>query len=160
MYSSYSFSTSALDGVSGQRHTPAALYPRGKGPPGTHCREGCVGPRAGLDTEARGKILCLYRRSNLDRPVVQPVGRHYTAWATRLTLYQRVIFMCSSYHTCLILFTSWVRLVLQGHRSLVFRSHSRIMPIIRLFLSVTDWDFWPVPIQNYFFEIMNHFHIW
>jgi hypothetical protein len=25
MYSSYSFSTSALDGVSGQRHTPAAL---------------------------------------------------------------------------------------------------------------------------------------
>jgi hypothetical protein len=32
-YSSYSFSTSALDGVSGQRHAPAALYPRGKDPP-------------------------------------------------------------------------------------------------------------------------------
>jgi len=28
----------------------------GKGPPGTHCIEGWVGPRAGLDTEAR-KIL-------------------------------------------------------------------------------------------------------
>jgi hypothetical protein len=27
-YSSYSFLTSALDVVSGQRHTPAALYPR------------------------------------------------------------------------------------------------------------------------------------
>jgi hypothetical protein len=27
-YSSYSFTTSALDGVSGQRHAPAALYPR------------------------------------------------------------------------------------------------------------------------------------
>jgi hypothetical protein len=27
-YSSYSFVTSALDGVSGQRHGPAALYPR------------------------------------------------------------------------------------------------------------------------------------
>jgi hypothetical protein len=27
-YSSYSFLTSALDGVSGQRHGPAALYPR------------------------------------------------------------------------------------------------------------------------------------
>jgi hypothetical protein len=32
-YSSYSFSTSALDGVSGQRHAPAALLPPGKGPP-------------------------------------------------------------------------------------------------------------------------------
>jgi hypothetical protein len=28
MYSSNSFSTSALDGVSGQGHAPAALYPR------------------------------------------------------------------------------------------------------------------------------------
>jgi hypothetical protein len=32
-YSSYSFTTSALDGVSGQHHDPAALYPPGKGPP-------------------------------------------------------------------------------------------------------------------------------
>jgi hypothetical protein len=40
-----------------------------------------VGPRAGLDTEARGKILCPRRGSNPDRPVVQPVVRHYTAWA-------------------------------------------------------------------------------
>jgi hypothetical protein len=31
-YSSYSFLTSELDGVSGQRHAPAALYPRGKDP--------------------------------------------------------------------------------------------------------------------------------
>jgi hypothetical protein len=38
-----------------------------------------VGPRAGLDTEARGKILCPRRGSNPDRPVVQPVVRHYTA---------------------------------------------------------------------------------
>jgi hypothetical protein len=44
-------------GVSGQRHASAALYPRGKDPPGTHCTGGWVGPRAGLDTEARGKIL-------------------------------------------------------------------------------------------------------
>jgi hypothetical protein len=39
-----------------------------------------VGPRAGLDTEDRGKILCPRRGSNPDRPVVQPVARHYTAW--------------------------------------------------------------------------------
>jgi hypothetical protein len=30
-YSSYSFTTSALDGVSGQLHAPAALLPPGKG---------------------------------------------------------------------------------------------------------------------------------
>jgi hypothetical protein len=62
-YSSYSFSTSALDGgVSGQRHAPAALLPPGKGPPvpiGTHWTGGWVGPRAGLDTEATGKIFAL-----------------------------------------------------------------------------------------------------
>jgi hypothetical protein len=67
-------------GVSGQRDAPAALYPRGKDP-GTHCTGDWVGPRAGLDTEDRGKILCPCRGSNPDRPVVLPVVRHYTAWA-------------------------------------------------------------------------------
>jgi hypothetical protein len=33
-----------------------------------------VGPRAGLDTKVRGKILCLCRGSNLDRPVFQSVA--------------------------------------------------------------------------------------
>jgi hypothetical protein len=37
-YSSYSFSTSALDGVSGQCHVPAALYPRGDDPWYPLCR--------------------------------------------------------------------------------------------------------------------------
>jgi hypothetical protein len=35
---------------------------------------------AGLDID-RGKILCPCRGSNPDRPVVQRVVRHYTAWA-------------------------------------------------------------------------------
>ena len=39
--------TAALEGVSGQQHAPAALYPRER--PGTHCTGGWVGPRAGLD---------------------------------------------------------------------------------------------------------------
>jgi hypothetical protein len=43
-------------GVSGQRQAPAALYPRRRKDPGTHCTGGWVGPRAGLDTEARGEI--------------------------------------------------------------------------------------------------------
>ena len=45
---SYTLSlTSALDGVSGQRHAPAALPPGKR--PGTHCIGGWVGPRSGLD---------------------------------------------------------------------------------------------------------------
>jgi hypothetical protein len=46
---------------------------------GTHCTGGWVDLRAGLDTEARGKSFA----SAGDRtPVVQPVVRHYTDWAT------------------------------------------------------------------------------
>jgi len=39
--------TVALEGVSGQQHTLAALYPQER--PGTHFTEGWVGPRAVLD---------------------------------------------------------------------------------------------------------------
>jgi hypothetical protein len=74
-YSSYSFSTSALDGGEW-----SASRPWGR-TPGTHWTGGWVGPRAGLDTEAAGKILCPRRESNPDRPVVQPVVRNCTAWA-------------------------------------------------------------------------------
>jgi hypothetical protein len=66
--SSNSFLTTALDGVSVKRHTLAALYPR-ETTPGTHCIGGWVGLRAGLDTEARGIILCLCRGSNPGRLV-------------------------------------------------------------------------------------------
>jgi hypothetical protein len=76
-YSSYSFTTSTLQGVSGQRHTPAALYPRGKDPRYPLYRR-LVGPRAGLDTEVTGKILCPCRGSNVDLPLFISVARHYT----------------------------------------------------------------------------------
>jgi hypothetical protein len=55
-YSFYSFLTSALDGVNGQHHAPAVLYLKGKDP-GTHWIGSWVGLRAGVDTEARGKII-------------------------------------------------------------------------------------------------------
>jgi hypothetical protein len=45
-------------GLSGQHHAPAALYPR-KRIPVTHWIGGWVCFRAGLDTEARGKLFCL-----------------------------------------------------------------------------------------------------
>jgi hypothetical protein len=54
-------------GVSGKRHAPAVLYPRGKDP-GTHWIGGWVDPRAGLDAGARRKIFCPYQGSNPDRP--------------------------------------------------------------------------------------------
>jgi hypothetical protein len=57
-YSSYSFTTSALDGGEWSASRLGRALPPGKGPPGTHCTGGWVGPRAGLDTEVRGKILC------------------------------------------------------------------------------------------------------
>jgi hypothetical protein len=61
--------------------TPRQRFSPGERTPGSHCTGGWVGPRAGLDTEARGKILCPCRGSNPDRPVVQPVVRHYADWA-------------------------------------------------------------------------------
>jgi hypothetical protein len=54
--------------VSGQRHGPAALYPRGK----DHryqWRGGWMSTRAGLGAQARRKILFYYRGSNPGRPV-------------------------------------------------------------------------------------------
>jgi hypothetical protein len=66
--------------VSGQSHAPTALCP-GKRTPGTHCTAGWVGPRAGLDTEVRGKILSPLPGIEPRSPG-RPVVRHYTDWAT------------------------------------------------------------------------------
>jgi hypothetical protein len=71
-YSFYSFLTSALNGVSGQYRALAMLYLRGNDPRYPLDRR-LGGPRAGLDTEARGKILCLFWGSNTDHPVIQSV---------------------------------------------------------------------------------------
>jgi hypothetical protein len=56
MYSSYSFTPPALDGGEWSASLLGRALPPGKGPPGTHCTGGWVGPRDGLDTEARGKV--------------------------------------------------------------------------------------------------------
>jgi hypothetical protein len=78
-YSSYSFSPSALDGGEWSASRPRPRFTPGERNPGTHCTGGWVGPRTGRGTEVRGKILCPRQGSNPDRPVVQPVVRHYTA---------------------------------------------------------------------------------
>jgi hypothetical protein len=72
--SSYSFLTLALDGVSGQHHTPGERTPSTN-----YWIAGWVGPRVGLglDTEAGGKIICLYRGSNPNCPVIPVVRQLY-----------------------------------------------------------------------------------
>jgi hypothetical protein len=63
--------------------TPRPRFTPGERTPGTHWIAGWVGVRAGLDTDARGKkYFRLCRGSNLDRPLVQPVARHFADWAT------------------------------------------------------------------------------
>jgi hypothetical protein len=49
--------------------TPRPRSTPGERAPGTHCIGGWVGPRAGLDAEVRGKVLCLCRGSNPCHPV-------------------------------------------------------------------------------------------
>jgi hypothetical protein len=75
-------------GVSGQRHSPPRFTP-GERTPGTHWEGGWEGPRAGLDTEATGKIIFICPGSNLDHPVVQSVARHYTNWASPAPQYKK-----------------------------------------------------------------------
>jgi hypothetical protein len=66
-------------GVSGQHHAPAALYPRGKDPPVP------IEYKAGWAPEPVWTQV-LEDKSSAPVgdwiPVVQPVVRHYTAWAT------------------------------------------------------------------------------
>jgi hypothetical protein len=54
--------------VNGQLHAPAAICPRERAPDSLWIGD-CLSLRAGLDTETRGKILCLCRWSNPGRPV-------------------------------------------------------------------------------------------
>jgi hypothetical protein len=56
--------------VRGQRHAPAALYPRER--PGTHCTGGWVGPRAGLDRCGKSPP------PGFDPRTAQPVASRYT----------------------------------------------------------------------------------
>jgi hypothetical protein len=71
-------------GASGQHHAPAALY-SGERPPVLIFQEAgwATVPVWTQRLEEKSFRLCL--RSNILRLVVQPVARHYTDWATRLT---------------------------------------------------------------------------
>jgi hypothetical protein len=97
-YSSYSFTTSALEGAIGQRHAPAALYP-GRKDSGTHCTGSWVGLRPGLNTEVKRKIL-------LPLPGIDPrsTGRPVRSQVTILTELTRLPTICIA---CLYLWVSY-----------------------------------------------------
>jgi hypothetical protein len=75
-YSSYSFTTSALDAGEWSKSRPGCALPLGKLPPFPLYRR--LGGLHSLDTEVREKIVCPCRGPNLNRPVVQFAARHYT----------------------------------------------------------------------------------
>jgi hypothetical protein len=68
-------------GMSDQRHAPAAFLSRGKDPD-THWTRSWVGPREGLDTDVRRKILLPLPEIEPRSPGRQSVVRHYTDLAT------------------------------------------------------------------------------
>jgi len=57
--------------VRGQRHAPAALYPRER--PGTHCTGGWVGPGSGLYSCGKSRPP-----PGFDPQIVQPLASRYT----------------------------------------------------------------------------------
>jgi hypothetical protein len=84
-YRSYSFTTSALDGDEWSASLPGHALTPGKGPPVPIVQEAGWAPEPVWTQRLQEKSYRLCRWSNLDLPVVRPVARHYTDWATRLT---------------------------------------------------------------------------
>jgi hypothetical protein len=78
VYSSYSFTTSVVDGGEWSASRPDRALPPGKGPPVPIVQEAGWVPESVWTQRLEEKISCLCRGSNLDRPVVQSAASHYT----------------------------------------------------------------------------------
>jgi hypothetical protein len=65
-------------GASGQRHAPAALFPPGRGPPVPIVQEAGWAPESFWTQRLEEKS---FSPAGDRTPIVQPVVRHYTAWA-------------------------------------------------------------------------------
>jgi hypothetical protein len=79
-HSSYSFSTSALDGGEWWASRPGRALALRKGPPVPIVQEAGWASEPVWTQKLQEKLFCLCRGSNLDRPVVQSVAN--THWAT------------------------------------------------------------------------------
>jgi hypothetical protein len=77
-YSSYSFSTLALDGGEWSALRPGRALPPGKGPPVPIVQWAVRAPEPVWTRRLQEKSFRLCREWNLDRPDIQPVARHYT----------------------------------------------------------------------------------
>jgi hypothetical protein len=83
-YISYSFTTSALDGDEWSASRPGRALPPGKGPPVPIVQEAGWDPETVWTQRLEEKSFAPAE----DRtPIVQPVVRHYTAWANPAPLY-------------------------------------------------------------------------
>jgi hypothetical protein len=78
-YSSYSFTTSALEGGEWSQSRPSRDLLPGKGSPVPIAQEAGWATEPVWTQRLKEKFFRLCRGSNLDRAVVQPVVRHYTA---------------------------------------------------------------------------------
>jgi hypothetical protein len=86
-YSFYPFFTSALDGMIGQRHTSAALYPQ-KWTQYTHC----IGSWVASEQVWTQRLEDKYFASAGDRTsVAQSLARQYSDWATPAPVFGRDI---------------------------------------------------------------------
>jgi hypothetical protein len=85
-YSSYSFLTSALDGGEWSASRPGHTLAPGKGPPVPTVQEAEWAPEPVWTQRLEEQSSCLCRGSNLGHRVVQPIARHYTDWASQLTM--------------------------------------------------------------------------
>jgi hypothetical protein len=82
MYSSYSFTTSALEGGEWSASRPGHALAPGKGTTVPIVQEAGWAPEPVWTERLEEKSFRLCRESKLVRPVVQPVARHYIDWAT------------------------------------------------------------------------------
>jgi hypothetical protein len=106
-----------LDGGEWSVSRPGSAFTPRERTPGTHWTGGWVGPRAGLDTEARGKILCPRRGFN---PIVNKLvfsfllqnnkSEHLHVWA-QLTASQCIIPVTLIWFRTLNFFAYWIPLI-------------------------------------------------
>jgi hypothetical protein len=84
-YSSYSFYSLALDGGEWSASRLGRALAPGKGPPVPIVQETGWAPEPVWTQRLEDKSFRICRGSNLDRPFVQPVARHYIGNSVKMT---------------------------------------------------------------------------
>jgi hypothetical protein len=117
--------------------------------PSTHCIGGWVGPRASLDAEVRGKILCLYRGSNTGHPVCSQTLywlsylalSFHISWLIFLSLKQAInhYLLIIHYHVCIIWllslpFTAWYNTWFNQHYTVAKLNYYCPLVIMYIFI--------------------------